>query len=110
MLVLVAPFLRPSNGIGDTPPLPYYLSVILHARTLNVLVDTLTIPILIFFNRYCLVGMAVIVLGIIYWAVWRVVLPRIFGYELVPAKTVLDDGTVVNVVRFVVHRSFDCYG
>ena len=38
-------------------------------------------------------------LGIIYWAVWRVVLPKIFGYELVPGKVVLDDGTVVNVVR-----------
>ena len=38
-------------------------------------------------------------LGIIYWAVWRVVLPKIFGYELVPNKVVLDDGTVVNVVR-----------
>jgi solute carrier family 7 (L-type amino acid transporter), member 9/15 len=37
--------------------------------------------------------------GIIYWAVWRVVLPKIFGYELVPNKVVLDDGTVVNVVR-----------
>jgi len=40
------------------------------------------------------------VLGIIYWAVWRVVLPRIYGYELVLKKVVLDDGTVVNVVRF----------
>ena len=37
--------------------------------------------------------------GVIYWAVWRVVLPKIFGYELVPNKVVLDDGTVVNVVR-----------
>jgi hypothetical protein len=24
-LVLVAPFLKPANGVGDTPPLPYYL-------------------------------------------------------------------------------------
>ena len=23
--VLVVPYLRPSNGVGDTPPLPYYL-------------------------------------------------------------------------------------
>ena len=38
-------------------------------------------------------------LGIIYWAVWRIVLPKIFGYELVLNKVVLDDGTVVNVVR-----------
>ena len=38
-------------------------------------------------------------LGIIYWAVWRIVLPKIFRYELVLNKVVLDDGTVVNVVR-----------
>ena len=50
------------------------------------------------------------VLGIIYWAVWRVFLPKIFGYDLVPAKVTLDDGTIVNVVRpsFIVERSFDC--
>jgi hypothetical protein len=40
------------------------------------------------------------VLGILYWAVWRIVLPKIFGYELVPNKVALDDGTIVNVVRF----------
>ena len=50
------------------------------------------------FNRYCLIGIAIMILGIIYWAVWRVVLPKIFGYKLVPNKAVLDDGTVVNVV------------
>ena len=47
------------------------------------------------------------VFGVIYWAVWRVVLPKIFGYELVPNKVVLDDGTVVNVVRSLYH-SFGC--
>ena len=43
--------------------------------------------------------------GVIYWAVWRVVLPKIFGYELVPNKVVLDDGTVVNVVRSLFYHS-----
>ena len=28
-LVIIAPFLRPSNHVGDTPPLPYFLSVTL---------------------------------------------------------------------------------
>lgn len=37
-------------------------------------------------------------LGVVYWAVWRIVLPRIFGYKLVPEKDTLDDGTVVTVV------------
>ena len=50
------------------------------------------------------------VLGIIYWAVWRVFLPKIFGYELVPAKVALDDGIIVNVVRpsFIVETCFAC--
>jgi hypothetical protein len=52
------------------------------------------------------------VFGVIYWAVWRVVLPKIFGYELVPSKVVLNDGTTVNVVRFLslIYYSFDVYG
>ncbi|PIL29301.1 transporter [Ganoderma sinense ZZ0214-1] len=68
--LIIAPFLRPENGIGDTPPLPYYL--------------------------YCLVGIAVITSGIIYWGLWRVA-PRWFGYKFVPRKEKLSDGTVVAV-------------
>ncbi|KAJ6504667.1 amino acid/polyamine transporter I [Mycena vitilis] len=48
VFLIVAPFLRPANKVGDTPPLPYYL--------------------------YCLVGIAIMILGVLYWAVWRVVL------------------------------------
>ncbi|KAI0353858.1 hypothetical protein OH77DRAFT_1522103 [Trametes cingulata] len=70
VFLLVAPFLPPANGQGDTPPLPYYL--------------------------YCLVGIAVIAGGALYWAAWRVV-PRRFGYEYVPHKEQLSDGTVVTV-------------
>ncbi|KAG2053780.1 amino acid transporter [Suillus hirtellus] len=69
--LLVAPFLKPSNGVGDTPPLPYYL--------------------------YCLVGIAVMFVGVLYWAAWRIILPKVFGYELVPRKERLDDGTFVTV-------------
>ncbi|KAI0037186.1 amino acid transporter [Vararia minispora EC-137] len=72
--LLVAPFLKPANGVGDTPPLPYYL--------------------------YCLVGIGVMVFGVVYWAAWRVVLPRVLGRELVPRKEVLEDGTVVNVFNW----------
>lgn len=71
VFLLVAPFLRPANRVGDTPPLPYYL--------------------------YCLVGIGIMFLGVVYWAVWRIFLPRIFGYKLVPEKDTLDDGTVVTV-------------
>ncbi|KAH7908037.1 amino acid transporter [Hygrophoropsis aurantiaca] len=71
VFLLVAPFLRPANGIGDTPPLPYYL--------------------------YCLVGIAIMIVGILYWAAWRILLPKVFGYELVPRKERLEDGTVVTL-------------
>ncbi|KAI0330740.1 amino acid transporter [Cubamyces sp. BRFM 1775] len=70
VFLLVAPFLRPANGKGDTPPLPYYL--------------------------YCLVGIAIMVTGVLYWAAWRVV-PRWFGYEYVSRKETLSDGTVVTL-------------
>ncbi|KAF8156097.1 amino acid transporter [Crassisporium funariophilum] len=71
IFLIIAPFLHPANKVGDTPPLPYYL--------------------------YCLVGIAIMLFGVLYWAVWRVILPQFFGYELVPRKEVLEDGTVVNV-------------
>ncbi|KAF9239125.1 amino acid transporter [Melanogaster broomeanus] len=71
VFLLVAPFLPPANGVGDTPPLPYYL--------------------------YCLVGIGVMVVGVLYWAGWRVLLPKVFGYELVPRKEILEDGTVVTL-------------
>jgi L-type amino acid transporter 9 len=70
--VIIFPFLRPANGVGDTPPLPYYL--------------------------YCLVGIAVLMLGVLYWAIWKLVLPYVFKFRLVPSKEVLRDGTVVTLV------------
>ncbi|KAL4079817.1 amino acid transporter [Scleroderma citrinum] len=69
VFLMIAPFLPPTNGVGDTPPLPYYL--------------------------YCLVGIGVLLFGVLYWAGWRIILPRVFGYELVPRKETLDDGTVL---------------
>jgi len=71
VFLLVAPFVRPANRVGDTPPLPYYL--------------------------YCLIGIAVIVFGVLYWAVWRLVLPYVFKFRLVPRKEVLEDGTVITL-------------
>ncbi|KAI0246927.1 amino acid transporter [Lactifluus subvellereus] len=70
--LLVAPFLRPANKVGDTPPLPYYL--------------------------YCLIGISVMVFGVLYWAVWQLVLPSVFRFRLVPRKEVLEDGTVITLV------------
>lgn len=96
--VLVAPFLHPANGKGDTPPLPYYLygfydDVIFKDAYWRT--D----------SRYCLVGIAIMVFGVLYWAAWRVLLPRVFGYELVPRKEKLDDGTVVTLVSLILVRT-----
>ena len=71
-LVLVAPFIRPANKVGDTPPLPYYL--------------------------YCLIGIAAMLFGVLYWAVWQLMLPYMFKFRLVPMKEILEDGTVATVV------------
>lgn len=68
---LVAPFLSPPNGVGDTPPLPYWL--------------------------YAVVGIALLAASVLYWFVWWVVLPAIGRYRLVPNPTTLKDGTVVVV-------------
>ncbi|CDO71026.1 hypothetical protein BN946_scf184844.g30 [Trametes cinnabarina] len=73
VFLLVAPFIRPANGVGDTPPLPYYL--------------------------YCLVSIGILVFGTLYWAGWRLV-PRWFGYEIVERKDALSDGTVVTVNEY----------
>jgi len=37
--------------------------------------------------------------GVLYWAVWKLVLPYVFKFRLVPRKEVLKDGTVVTLVR-----------
>ncbi|KAH8104173.1 amino acid transporter [Phellopilus nigrolimitatus] len=73
VFLIVDPFLRPANGVGDTPPLPYYL--------------------------YCIIGISILIAGIVYWAAWSVVLPHMFRYELVPEKETLSDGTVVIVFQ-----------
>ena len=70
--VVIFPYIPPAGGIGDTPPLAYYL--------------------------YCLIGIVVLMSGGIYWAVWKLVLPYVFKFRLVPRKGVLEDGTVVTLV------------
>lgn len=74
---LVAPFIRPPGGKGDTS-LPYWLSSV--------------------------VGIVILFLGVVYWAVWRKVLPLIGGYDLVPEHDVLADGTTVVTYQRVKER------
>ncbi|KAM3414583.1 High-affinity methionine permease [Cercospora zeina] len=76
---MIAPFLRPPGGKGDTS-LPYYLSSV--------------------------VGLVVLVAGAGWWVVWRKILPAIGRYDLVPEREKLDDGTMVVVYnkRSTVHE------
>ncbi|KAF8835791.1 amino acid transporter [Paxillus ammoniavirescens] len=93
-VVLVAPFLPPDNGVGDTPPLPYYL----YATFTFIASEAVEKDSDGRRNcRYCLVGIGVLGFGVLYWAAWRIILPKVFGYELVPRKDVLEDGTVVTL-------------
>ena len=69
--LLVAPFLYPPGGKGDTS-LPYWLSSV--------------------------VGIIVLIAAVAYWFVWRIVLPRFGNFRYVERKTELNDGTVV--IRF----------
>jgi len=71
VFLMIAPFLPPENGVGDSPPLPYYL--------------------------YCLVGIGIMCFAALYWAAWRIILPKLGNYKLVPGKDTLDDGTVVTI-------------
>ena len=66
--LLVDPFIRPPGGKGDTS-LPYWL--------------------------YPIVGIAVLFCGTLYWVIWRVVWPRLGGFEWAKQKAELKDGTVV---------------
>ncbi|KAH8816509.1 high affinity methionine permease [Xylogone sp. PMI_703] len=68
VFLLVAPFLRPPGGKGDTS-LPYWLSPI--------------------------VGIGVLIAGVLYWFLWRIALPKLGGFEWREQKGELRDGTVV---------------
>jgi amino acid transporter len=71
---LVAPFLRPPGGKGDTS-LPYWL--------------------------YAVVGIVILAASIVYWFVWWVLLPKIGRYTLEPRHETLKDGTYVVVYKSV---------
>lgn len=66
--LIVAPFLYPPGGKGDTD-LPYWLSSV--------------------------VGIVVLAASVIYWFVWQVLMPKLGRFEYVERKTELKDGTVV---------------
>ncbi|USW57467.1 Putative amino acid/polyamine transporter I [Septoria linicola] len=72
--LMIAPFLRPPGGKGDTS-LPYWLSSV--------------------------VGIVVLVAGGIWWLVWVKIMPAIGEYRLRPEHEKLQDGTSVIVYKKV---------
>jgi hypothetical protein len=54
--LVVAPFVPPTDGNSVYETLPYYL--------------------------HCLVGIAIILAGGVYWLVWAIILPKIGNYTL----------------------------
>ncbi|KAM0265585.1 hypothetical protein ACHAQJ_000017 [Trichoderma viride] len=49
----------------------------------------------LWYATYAVVGMSTIVIGILYWYVWTVLLPKWGGYTLEEETEVLDDGTSI---------------
>ncbi|OBT62085.1 hypothetical protein VE03_08998 [Pseudogymnoascus sp. 23342-1-I1] len=54
--LVVAPFVPPDEGQSIYEDIPYYL--------------------------HCLVGIAILLAGAVYWVIWAIVLPKLGGYEL----------------------------
>lgn len=44
---------------------------------------------------YALVGSSVLLIGVLYWLVWTVLLPKWYGYHLVERDEILNDGTSI---------------
>lgn len=70
--LVIAPFIPPTDGQNVYKSMPYYI--------------------------HCVVGIAVLVAGAIYWVFWAVILPKLGGYELT-REVVVDeiDGWESNV-------------
>ncbi|KAI9003636.1 amino acid/polyamine transporter I [Gaertneriomyces semiglobifer] len=70
IFLAVVPFIPP---IKETTSYPYYV--------------------------FPLVGVSVLVLGAVYWAFWKHILPKFGGYSIVAERNTLEDGT--EVVRYI---------
>lgn len=70
--LLVVPLMRPP-GDKEVTSLPYWLAPV--------------------------VGIIIMVSGVVYWALWRKILPRWGRYRLVQGKETLRDGTVVTLYK-----------
>jgi len=78
--LVVAPFVPPNDGNSVYESLPYWL--------------------------HCVVGMAIIAAGGVYWLIWAVILPKLGGYRL-EREVIVDslDGWERHVFKHVPVRS-----
>ncbi|KAJ4165653.1 hypothetical protein LMH87_007277 [Akanthomyces muscarius] len=49
----------------------------------------------LFYATYAIVGIATVLISIVYWYVWTVVIPRWWGYSLEEEEATLPDGTTI---------------
>jgi len=73
LFLAIAPFIPPPSGAGNDAGYPYYI--------------------------FPVVGIVVLLLGGVYWAIWAKVVPKLRGYHLDEQTVVEDDGT--ESVRYV---------
>ncbi|KAF2682293.1 hypothetical protein K458DRAFT_444352 [Lentithecium fluviatile CBS 122367] len=59
----------------------------------------------IWYAMYAVVGISIIVFGVVYWYFWTRFIPRLKGYRLEEASSVLDDGTTTYDRPFEVHAA-----
>lgn len=71
VFLAIVPFIPPT-GAADPNGYPYYI--------------------------FPVVGVGVLLLGVVYWAGWTKILPRVGGYKVVVEREVLEDGA--EAVRF----------
>ncbi|KAF3938481.1 hypothetical protein ABW19_dt0204705 [Dactylella cylindrospora] len=55
----------------------------------------------LWYATYAVVGVAILLLGVLYWLIWTVVLPKLGNYQLVEKQDILDDGTPITVLEKV---------
>lgn len=55
----------------------------------------------LWYATYCVVGLGIVLLSVVYYFAWMVVLPRWGGYEILQETVTLDGGALTNRFRKV---------
>jgi hypothetical protein len=57
------------------------------------------------YATYCAVGLAILAVAFLYWALWIIIIPKLRGYKLVEETVVLPDGSAYNQLTKVFDRA-----